>query len=207
LSGSKKKEAIADARSDYEKAVQRRTAEQTIYKAWKELVQEPEISLVDLLSEKTQTLCRYAPTREQVELFLSTLSPSKRTSTTTKLDDSRQSNNVKLGGHVRVILDGKQSEARDAISGLIMIIEHLAEKDSTFLERLEVTARGSSRHYIARSAIDVYPKRPDKVAYAKEINHGWFLDTNISNRTKLQIVKKAGEVAGVEVGKDIALLV
>jgi hypothetical protein len=42
---------------------------------------------------------------------------------------------------------------------------------------------------------------------AIEILPGWFVDTNISNREKLQIVAQACEVAGLRPGRDIALLV
>jgi predicted type IV restriction endonuclease len=66
----KRKDTIQDARVDYETAVQRRTAVDTLPAAWSKLVEEPDGLMIDLLAEKTQTLCGYAPTREQVETFL-----------------------------------------------------------------------------------------------------------------------------------------
>ena len=209
----KRKDAIQDARVDYETGDQRRTAVDTLPAAWSKLVEEPDGLMIDLLAEKTQTLCGYAPTREQVETFLATLTPAAietaRTSTVrarprqnsppivlppaVKEVSRRSKPNAagarsRSGRGVQVILDQQPYEAKDAISGLIQIIKHLASKDATFLERFEVRARRRSRNHIARSRAAVYPQRPDLADKAIEIMPGWFLDTNISNREKLQLV-------------------
>jgi len=73
----RQKEAIADARSDYETAARERTAADTLQAAWRKLVEEPDGLLIDLLVEKTQALCGYAPTREQVEAFLTGTNPTR----------------------------------------------------------------------------------------------------------------------------------
>jgi len=52
----RQKEAIADARSDYETAARGRTAADTLQTAWRKLVVEPDGLLIDLLVEKTQAL-------------------------------------------------------------------------------------------------------------------------------------------------------
>lgn len=98
-------------------------------------------------------------------------------------------------------------EEKDAITGLMRVIRHLAAKDETFLERLEVRTRGRTRNHLARSPEEVYPQRPDLVDNAVEIVPGWYLDTNISNREKVRIVEHACEVAGVRRGKDIDLII
>lgn len=228
----RRKDAIKDARADYETAVRSRTAVDTLPAAWSKLVEEPDGLMIDLVSEKTQTLCGYAPTREQVETFLAALTPQTsnvvRAATVraqprqdapqvilpptvkeisprpyqTKAFDGRS----RSGRGVQVVLDGQSHQAKDAIAGLIRIIRHLASKDATFLERFEVRARGRSRNHVARSRSAVYPQRPDLADKAIEIMPGWFLDTNISNREKLQLVAQACEVAGLRLGRDIALL-
>jgi predicted type IV restriction endonuclease len=225
----KRKEAITDARRDYETAARERTAADTLAAAWIKLIEEPDALLLDLLSEKTQTLCGYAPMREQVEAFLAMLKPTSsivappikigsrpRSASPESQPLTRQvaserpakpaDKPIRSWRGVQVVLDGQPHNERDAISGLIRIIKHLAAKDATFLERLEVRARGRSRNHLARRRTDVYPQRPDLADKALEILPGWFLDTNISNREKLQIVSQACEVAGVRVGQDIALL-
>jgi len=229
----KRKDALKDARADYETAVRSRTAVDTLVAAWSKLVEEPDGLLIDLLLEKTQALCGYAPTREQVETFLATLTPLASDavrSATVRARPRQESPPVilpstvgeissrlhqptavegrsRLGRGVQVVLDGQSRDAKDAITGLIQIIKHLASKDPTFLERLEVRARGRSRNHVARSRAAVYPQRPDLADKAIEILPGWFVDTNISNREKLQIVAQACEVAGLRPGRDIALLV
>ena len=71
----KQNQAISDARKDYESAARERIAAQTVSNAWLKLVEEPDGLLIDLLIEKTQALCGYDPSREQVEAFLSKLVP------------------------------------------------------------------------------------------------------------------------------------
>jgi len=219
----RQKEAIADARSDYETAARERTAADTLQAAWRKLVEEPDGLLIDLLVEKTQALCGYAPTREQVEAFLTGTNP-------TRLAQARQLpargvasepnrpdllrpetvaasiGSARPGRGIQILLDGRKHDAKDAISGLKQILCYLAAKDATFLERLEVRARGRSRNHIARSREDVYPERPDLIESAVELVPGWFLDTNISNREKLKIVQHACDVAGLRHGRDIDLI-
>jgi predicted type IV restriction endonuclease len=213
----KSKDSIADARKDYETASQERTAADNLYPAWKKLVEEGDDLLIELLIEKTQTLCGYGPTPEQATKFLTSLfAVAQQPKTQTKVPQSSapaQTNppinatvsDENKGGKTRVLIDGKSQDARDAINGLIMIIKHLASQDQTFMERLEVRARGRSRHYVARSPQEVYPYRPDLVDNALEILPGWYLDTNISNKSKLNIVRHACDVAGRQFGKDIGL--
>jgi hypothetical protein len=221
----RQKEAIADARSDYETAARGRTAADTLQAAWQKLVEEPDGLLIDLLVEKTQGLCGYAPTREQVEAFLTGIAPvglsagrpaiprgavgsaPNRGVPPTREGTASTSEPGRSGrGIVQVVLDGRKHDAKDAISGLKQILCHLAAKDATFLERLEVRARGKSRNHLARSREAVYPHRPDLAGNAVELVPGWFLDTNISNREKLKIVRHACEVAKLRQGSDIDLI-
>jgi predicted type IV restriction endonuclease len=201
----KEKKAIADAQRDYKTAEQERKAADTLPMAWTKLVNDSEAQLLDLLSEETQRLCGYAPTREQVETFLASLTPPATgrvlmpRSKTKPVDEPVRSD-------VQVVLDGRRQNVKSAMTGLIQIIKHLASKDRTFLERLEVRTRGRSRNHLARSRAAVYPQRPDLADLAIKILPGWFLDTNISNSEKLKIVARACEVAGLRLGQDIALL-
>ena len=193
----KQKQATTDAQSDLNKAVWERAAADTLSAAWSKLVAGPE--LIDLLLEKTMALCGHEPAREQVETFLAKLTPAAVH--TTKIDlpprPPRVVDDGQPGRGVQIRLNGQLQDAKDAITGLIQIIKHLSSKDPTFLERLEVRTRGRARNHLARSPAEVYPLRPELAYKAKEILPGWFLDTNISNREKLQIVERACEVAGL----------
>jgi hypothetical protein len=221
----RQKEAIADARSDYETAARERRAADTLQPAWRKLVEEPDGLLIDLLVEKTQALCGYAPTREQVEAFLTGIGPAPRLPSGTQATARVMmvkgppqaslprpenvlptSGSARPGRGIQILLDGKKHDAKDAISGLKQILCYLSARDATFLERLEVRARGRSRNHLARSREAVYPQRPDLIESAVELVPGWFLDTNISNREKLKIVREACDVAGLRQGRDIDLI-
>jgi hypothetical protein len=127
----KSKDSIADARKDYETASQERTAADNLYPAWKKLVEEGDDLLIELLIEKTQTLCGYGPTPEQATKFLTSLfAVAQQPKTQTKVPQSSapaQTNppinatvsDENKGGKTRVLIDGKSQDARDAINGLI----------------------------------------------------------------------------------------
>ena len=207
--------AIEDARKDYEVATKTRKASQTLAAAWKELIDEPDNLLVDLLVEKTQTLCGYAPTKEDAESFLknsvlssptlSSFRAADLTLRTSSVSDAKTlgSNKVADAPGLAIVIGGARIVPRDAISGLRDILVYLSDKDKTFLDRLAARARGRSRNYLAQSRQAIHPGRPELASYTLELVEGWFLDSNISNRTKSQIVTWACEVAGLKRGGEI----
>lgn len=62
--------ALEDARKDYKDANRKKEADRALPEAWRELLEEREERLLDLLAEKAEALCGYRPDAEQVESFL-----------------------------------------------------------------------------------------------------------------------------------------
>lgn len=68
-------EAIEAIKEDYEKIVQQRQVATRLPEAWDKLVEEADEFLLHAVAEKTESLCGYRPTDEQVLNFLKSLNP------------------------------------------------------------------------------------------------------------------------------------
>ena len=66
-------EAVRTIKKDYEEVVQQRQVATRLPEAWSKLVEEADEFLLHALAEKTENLCRYRPTDEQVLDFLRSL--------------------------------------------------------------------------------------------------------------------------------------
>ena len=62
--------AMEAARNDYRNASQKRQAEDTIPRAWQDIIKEPDELLIELLVEKTESICGFRPEVEQIENFI-----------------------------------------------------------------------------------------------------------------------------------------
>ena len=67
-------EAVEAIKKDYEEVVQQRQVATRLPEAWSKLVEEADEFLLHTVAEKTESLCGYRPTDEQVLGFLKTLS-------------------------------------------------------------------------------------------------------------------------------------
>ena len=66
-------EAIEAIKADYEKVVQQRQVAKRLPEAWSKLLEEADEFLLHAVAEKTENLCDYRPTDEQVLAFLKSL--------------------------------------------------------------------------------------------------------------------------------------
>ena len=106
-------------------------------------------------------------------------------------------------GDYRIL--GQNRHAANATAALVDILKTLAHRDPKFLDTVAPLVQGSSRNHIARSRDRVYPLRPELSEYTIEFVPGWWLGTNIANREKIRIIKKACEAAGLSFGLDIII--
>jgi hypothetical protein len=209
-------EAIQSARSDYQNISKRKHAAQEVPKAWTELVSEPDELLIDLVAEKTETLCGFRPAPEDVEQFLDSLLPPLTTAlpsttrTTTALPSTTRASDIAFQKpvserHVQYSILGQKRTADSASEALVDIMKTLAQRDPKFLDTVAPLVEGNSRNHIARSRDQVYPLKPELSEYTIEFVRGWWLGTNIANREKIRIIKKACEAAGLSFGQDIII--
>jgi predicted type IV restriction endonuclease len=207
-------DALKSARADYENLSKRKTAVQNIPAAWRDLASEPDTLLMDLISEKVESLCGYRPGAEDVEEFLLKLTGGSQVQVampypTPKFPPtptaSAPSTQIASERSVSYKIFDQSKHADNAIDALIDILRTLAGKNSSFLEKLAPTVRGRTRNHLAHAREDVYPQKPDLIEYTMQLVPGWWLGTNISNRDKMKIIERACEVEKLTFGKDISI--
>ena len=212
-------EAMEDARSDYRTAAQKRQAEETIARAWQDLIEEPDELLIELLVEKTERICGFRPEVEQIEKFIveelveRSAAPEIRTSSPKKPSDrpgaTRKETAVprKNPGsrEISYRLFGVDKVSKTAKDALIEILREMSKNDRHFFNKLSQTAQGKRRNHLSRTREGVYPLRPDLADNAVEIAPGWWLGVNIANREKQRILERACEVLQIEYGKDLEI--
>lgn len=101
--------------------------------------------------------------------------------------------------------NGRFHPARNAIDALRQVFDLFIKGDSTFAERFAVLPKhGRTRRYLARRADDLYRDRPDLVSECSfKLDSGWWMSTNHSKRTIVQIITMACDVAQVVFGRDL----
>jgi len=67
------------------------------------------------------------------------------------------------------------------------------------------SAQGRKRRYIARTAEELYPDRPDLRDNREPFPDGWLVATNLNNVLKKTIIRLAADVAGFWFGKDVVI--
>lgn len=212
--------AIEAAQSDYRSAAKKRETERSIPAAWHNIIEEPDELLMELLAEKTENICGFRPSVEQIEKFIvETLIQHKPVSPTPR---GRQGPEPGTGavtppggvagppqhvaGEIAYQLLGRTYSARNATAALVKILTEMEKRDSAFYEKLSRKVQGTRRNHIARRKEEVYPERPDLAEKAIEISPGWWMGVNIANREKKRILLKACEVLDIEFGKDLMIV-
>lgn len=119
--------AIESARADYQNISRRKNAANKIPAAWQELVSEPDDMLMDVVAEKTETICGYRPAPEDVEAFLVGLSKvSAAAPSEAKPPASARSIPTVSERGVEYRVFGQSRKAENAIEALIDILRTLA---------------------------------------------------------------------------------
>lgn len=118
----------------------------------------------------------------------------------TRRDTTRNSS---TSGRVRYAVLGEEGAATSAIEALVQVLRRLADLDPQLLDRLSQRLVGRKRRQIARSAAEIHPDRRDLRGSVKPILRGWYVNSNISNREKAQILEAACEEAGLVWGQDV----
>jgi len=86
---------------------------------------------------------------------------------------------MKLSGDVP---KPRNSVPVNAGAAMIDILVTLADLEPSLPDRLAPVVKRTSRNHLARSAEQVYPRRPDLAHFARNILLGWYIGTNIANR-------------------------
>lgn len=206
--------AINSARDDYRNVSKQREIKDTLPIAWSKLIDEKEEILLELLSDKVESLCGYKPELDLVEKFFENISDYKTSSISDiKQNISRVKTRVKefrqVGGQVGFTYKMKTHNARNARDVMIQIFKTFANEDESFLERFVSRPKHSKkRRYLAKSKYELYPGRQDlsdNPSHSIEFLPGWWLGLNYSKTSIEKIIIMACEVRGVNYGSDLTV--
>jgi predicted type IV restriction endonuclease len=219
--------AIAAAREDYRNVSRSRQMLSTLPEAWSRLVAEEDELLLDLLADKVESLCGFKPDVDSVARFLRDNvsirsggvyvntgtaqrpgSLARSASTPTQVPRFSAASPPKPASvGIGFSFEGQFVPCRNGKDVLVKVFEVLTQRDATFLERFAARPKhGRTRRYLARSAEDLYPGRPDLAAeHFSRLTSGWYVGTNVSRAQIERIVEMACEVSRVRFGKDLVV--
>ena len=204
--------AIDAARKDYKNIRQQREASYTLPDAWQRLIDEGDELLIDLLTDRVESLCGYKPSPDQVIKFLSkelALITSSNKNVVHRTQKTKKAVNKKIPQQTGFELFGEFYAGNSARDSMIHILNLLAEKDPTFLNRYaSLPKHGRTRRYLAQNREDLNPSRQDLALsdeYSRELRPGWWVDINLSKTSIEKVVKMACQVASIKYGRDLKL--
>lgn len=202
-------DALAAAREDYRSVARTREIDETLPVAWRRLIEELDDLLIEIIATKVEEVCGYKPDPDRVARFLEAQAPP-----TSRVPEGRTParqlpsapvrslpprGTVAATGKTGYVLDGQEFQARGAIDVLINVLEKLSSRDPGFLERFAGRRHGRIRRYVAKTADELYPGRPDLGRdCSHQLNSGWWVGTNYSRPNIRQILQMASEVAGLQ---------
>jgi predicted type IV restriction endonuclease len=215
--------AIASAREDYKNVSRSRQMLSTLPEAWAKLVADEDELLLELLADKVESLCGFKPDVDTVARFLrenvglrgssQSAAQGPRTSPSAPLQPAPASTSKPTAasppepgsGSVGYSLEGRFTQCRNGRDVLVEVFEALAKRDSTFLERFAARPKhGRTRRYLARTAEELYPGRPDLAReHSSKLQSGWFVGTNVSHAQIERIIEMACEVSRIRFGKEL----
>lgn len=195
--------AIENARADHKNAKKQKAAEEAIPKAWQKLLEEGDSDLIDLLIEQVEDISGYKPDIDTVSDFIEAI--AQKTQDTPPFPIPKPPAVKVKGNGLEYMLLGQRRTAKAAIDVVVEILLELQKKDQTFLQRYTVRKHGKKRRWVAHTADELYPGRPDLKIFSQKLTDNFVLGTNYANREKLNMIKLACEIAGLKFGKDIVV--
>jgi predicted type IV restriction endonuclease len=209
-------EALESARDEYRSRNRASQARAAIPSAWQELILGGDDLLVDVLASAVESKSGVRPADDDVLGFLKMLGQLTVPQTALKPRLERQhtghnairtpiSDQPASSRHGRLTIRGQEFSYGNAKDAMVIVLRELAQNDPSFLQRCSEHPKiqGRKRHYIARTADELYQGRPDLPH--EKLPGGWLVATNLSNVQKKSIIRLASEVAGLTFGKDITV--
>jgi len=197
--------ARENAERDHNQRIRSIETKKNISAAWRNLLDGSSDKLVTLLIEETSRISSgYAPARADVEEFLRNPNEVKAVR---KLDFPVETKKTKLGTppktpgkEVHFFLLGEKYSEHTAAKAYVRIMKILAARNKDFTTRLAPLTAGRKKKWLSQNREDMV-----KIKMSEEISPGWWLDTNLSNESKIKRLEMACKIAGIPFGKPSGL--
>ena len=183
--------AIENAENLYKSRQKQILIKETLPKAWKKMIIEPDELLVELLADTTEKLCGYKPDNEMVEQFLAEVSqkaviqPGRKVPTTVQLSSgqiSRPSSENYTGKSIEAFtFKGVRYSVRSWKEMLIKITNLMLSAHREQFDRV-LNLKGRKRPYFTRNPNEL--RSPERID-STEI----YVETNLSANSIVKLSK------------------
>ncbi len=190
-------QARRNAEHDRDKRITKDMAKKKIPDAWENLLKTNSDRLINLLIEETSQFSEYPPARSDVEEFLKSL---KKVESKSQTVSQKRPPNPQPSKEVRFFLLSEKYTESNAVKAYVKIMKVFAARDKDFTTRLAPLTAGKKKKWLSQNREDMV-----EIKRSEEISPSWWLDTNLSNKSKIQRLQIACEVAGVPFGKPRGL--
>ena len=177
-------EAIKAIKVDYEKVVQQRQVATRLPEAWSKLLEEEDEFLLHAVAEKTESLCGYRPTDEQVLSFLKSLKQKREIK-----PPSKRKHLTRNPGLFVTMADGEIINHKVSATTFVEVIEKLGIERVKNLERRE----------LGIPFIDTTPHS----RYSQHKSEQYYILTNNSTEKKQRNLKEIASALGVQLQVEI----
>lgn len=212
-------EAVKAAQKDHRELAEKRQIHEAFPEAWGKLVESEDDLLIDLLAEKVEELCGIKPDPDTTATFLRKGVQPKDKALQSAAPQSKARRSEQPVNPAATVteksqeargytLDGQFYPQKFAIDVLTEVIDKLAERDPSFLEKLaeDLKHAKGKRQYVASTSEELHPTRPDFASkYARKLRFGWWIDTNLSNPQKESLIQRACKVSDLRYGEDLKI--
>ncbi len=196
--------ARKNAEDDRDKRIGKDKARKNIFTAWERLLDGTFDKLVNLVIEETSLISESAPERSDVEKFLRNLKTPEQKPELLSRKKQRKAEpkkpQKKSGNEIQFVLLGKEYSERTAAKAYARIMKILAARNKDFTTRLAPLTAGRKKKWLSQNREDMV-----KIKMSEEISPGWWLDTNLSNESKIKRLEMACKIAGIPFGKPSGL--
>ena len=173
-------EAIRAIEDDYRNISRRRHIETSLPEAWIKLVEEEDEFLIDVMAEKTESLCGYKPAGEQVLAFLNSLGrdkPTRRKDSSSPIRRRRSSTSGKKPPTRLVVTmsNGERIDHHNATKTFVEVIEKLGVQRVKDLDK---------EYIIPLISTDEHPR------YTQRKLGQYYIMTQSSTNTKKEILEE-----------------
>ena len=200
------------ANRNYEAAQRQKEVASKYGSVWRELLSEPEPSLLDLFLQKVQQATRVRPDRNHAAKFIRTQAgvkdiPVVRPGPRPR-DGQRKRQKDRIPESPRgpsFTFEGRTDTFKTGRGAFVAVFDRLASMDPTFCERYSEQYYGRTNRYVAKSMDLICPGNPAVAKRSHRLPGGWWLTTKLSNQQKIQRIKEACKIAGLVFGRDLTI--
>ena len=201
------------AQRDYERIHFQKEAASKYASVWRQLLSEPESSLLDLFSQKVEAATQVRPDPERAAAFIraqigiAEVPPAQtpQPKVYPPKAGSSQAQPVPVGDKPSFTFQGSTQTFDTGAELLGAVFRRLASMDPEFCRRYSEKHYGRVRQYVAKSRELLYPGKPIFYQYSLSLPGGWWIATHCNNTDKLRRIKQACKLAGLEFGGDVVV--